>query len=259
MKIVENMKIITQKEIAKNIFQLVLQGDLVQKITGPGQFVHLKTGEGTDPLLRRPISICEYSREKNQMTLIYRAQGRGTILLSKKRQGEYINVLGPLGNGFPVHDLDEGKQVLITGGGIGVPPLYELSKQLFSKGIRVTHVLGFQSESTAFLYEEFRKMGDTFVATDDGSMGIKGFVTDVIVQENIPFDRLYACGPVSMLKTLAEKYPEKEVYISLEERMSCGIGACFACVKKTVNKADEKGYRKICSDGPVFAAGEVIL
>jgi dihydroorotate dehydrogenase electron transfer subunit len=258
LKKIDEMKIVSHKEIAKNIFQLILQGKLVSEIERPGQFVHMKVGEGVDPLLRRPISICEIDSENQTMTCIYRTEGKGTTWLSKKQQGEYINVLGPLGNGFPVQ-MESGKVALLIGGGIGVPPLYELSKQLRKRGVKVIHVLGFQTKNAAFLTEEFQRFGDTYIVTDDGSYGEKGFVTDVLNQRNFDFDRLYACGPTAMLKALEQKFPEKEVYLSLEERMSCGIGACFACVRPTKDREDSKGYRKICSDGPVFQAGEVIL
>jgi len=258
LKKIDEMKIVSQKEIAKNIFQLILQGKLVSEIERPGQFVHMKVGEGIDPLLRRPISICEIDRENQIMTCIYRTEGKGTTWLSKKQQGEYINVLGPLGNGFPVQ-MKSGKVALLIGGGIGVPPLYELSKQLRNRDIQVIHVLGFQTKSAVFLTKEFQRLGVTYIVTDDGSYGEKGFVTDVLKKQNFDFDRLYACGPTPMLKALEQKFPEKEVYLSLEERMSCGIGACFACIRPTKDREDKKGYRKICSDGPVFQAGEVIL
>lgn len=258
MKKIEEMKIISHKQIAENIFQLILQGKLVSEIERPGQFVHMKVRDGIEPLLPRPISICEIDSENQRMTCIYRTEGKGTKWLSKKQQGEYIHVLGPLGNGFPVQ-MESGKVALLIGGGIGVPPLYELSKQLCKRGVQVIQIFGFQTKSTVFLAEEFQRFGDTYIVTDDGSYGGKGFVTDVLKKQNFDFDRLYACGPTPMLKALEQKFPDKEVYLSLEERMSCGIGACFACVRPTKDREDKKGYRKICSDGPVFPAGEVIL
>jgi len=258
LKKIEEMKIISHKQIAENIFQLILQGKLVSEIERPGQFVHMKVRDGIEPLLPRPISICEIDSENQRMTCIYRTEGKGTKWLSKKQQGEYIHVLGPLGNGFPVQ-MESGKVALLIGGGIGVPPLYELSKQLCKRGVQVIQIFGFQTKSTVFLAEEFQRFGDTYIVTDDGSYGGKGFVTDVLKKQNFDFDRLYACGPTPMLKALEQKFPDKEVYLSLEERMSCGIGACFACVRPTKDREDKKGYRKICSDGPVFPAGEVIL
>jgi dihydroorotate dehydrogenase electron transfer subunit len=146
---------------------------------------------------------------------------------------------------------------LLVGGGIGVPPLYELSKQLKAKGVKVIHVLGFQTSSAVFYENEFLKNGETFITTVDGSYGTKGFVTDV--SKDLIFDTIYACGPTPMLKALEQAYPDKKVYLSLEERMGCGIGACFACVCKRADDPNGVSYKKVCSDGPVFRAGEVVL
>jgi dihydroorotate dehydrogenase electron transfer subunit len=187
--------------------------------------------------------------------MIYRKEGMGTTMLSEKKPGMEIDILGPLGNGFPVEETGEGETALLVGGGIGVPPLYELSKQLTAKGVNVIHVLGFQTASAMFYESEFLENGETYVATVDGTHGMKGFVTDVIKDKEISFNCMYACGPTPMLKALEHGFPDKKVFISLEERMACGVGACFACVHKT----PEGTYKKVCSDGPVFRAGEVIL
>ncbi|CAM4028634.1 dihydroorotate dehydrogenase [Bacillus manliponensis] len=255
----QNMIVVNQKEIAKNIYELVLQGDLVTEMNEPGQFVHIKVGEGNVPLLRRPISICNVDQEKQQFTMLYRAEGQGTKALSKKKQGELADVLGPLGNGFPVEASKPGETVLLVGGGIGVPPLYELSQRLVAKGVRVIHILGFQSKDFVFYEEKFAELGDTYVATVDGTHGTKGFVTDVIDAYGIQFDVLYSCGPIPMLRALESRYKERKAYISLEERMGCGIGACFACVCHLAADPDGHSYKKVCSDGPVFPIGEVVL
>ncbi|MET3698051.1 dihydroorotate dehydrogenase electron transfer subunit [Bacillus oleivorans] len=251
---IDHMKVIEHQSIATNTFRLVLEGELVEEISAPGQFVHVQVGSDAH-LLRRPISISEFNHETKQCTLIYRAGGDGTKLLSKKQAGEEVNVLGPLGNGYSLPE--ETSSVLIVGGGIGVPPLYELSKQLTAAGHQVTHVLGFQNKEAVFLKEEFAELGPTFIATDDGSEGQKGFVTDVINQLHIPFDVVYACGPTPMLKALQTRIINTPLFISLEERMGCGIGACFACVVKQTSNA--QNYYKICCDGPVFAAKEVVI
>ncbi|WP_026581471.1 dihydroorotate dehydrogenase electron transfer subunit [Bacillus sp. J33] len=251
--------VISQNQIASNIYELTLQGELVYEMTEPGQFVHLKVADGYDPMLRRPISIAEILPEKSQFKMIYRAEGKGTVKLSEKNAGDRVDVLGPLGNGFSVNEAKKGDTALLVGGGIGVPPLYELSKQLVSRGIKVIHVLGFQSANAVFYKEKFAKLGDTYIATVDGSMGTKGFVTNVIEEYEIDFDILYSCGPTPMLKALEKQYPNKNVYLSLEERMGCGIGACFACVCHTGDDPDGYSYKKVCSDGPVFKAGEVVL
>jgi dihydroorotate dehydrogenase electron transfer subunit len=253
----EMMKVVSQREIAQSIYELVLKGKLVEEMNEPGQFVHIKTAEGNSPLLRRPISICNINREKQEFTMLYRAEGQGTKLLARQSAGSEIDVLGPLGNGFPVEEAEAGQVACLVGGGIGVPPLYELSQRLVAKGVRVIHVLGFQSENAVFYEEKFAELGETYIATADGTYGTKGFVTDVIKQYGISFDILYACGPTPMLQALAQQYDGDKAYISLEERMGCGIGACFACVCET--PAGGHSYKKICSDGPVFKIGEVVL
>ncbi|MFJ8530603.1 dihydroorotate oxidase B electron transfer subunit [Bacillus sp. NPDC094106] len=255
----QNMIVVNQTEIAKNIYELVLQGDLVQQMNEPGQFVHIKVAEGITPLLRRPISICNVDQEKNEFTMLYRAEGQGTKTLAKKKQGEFVDVLGPLGHGFPVEEAEAGQTALLVGGGIGVPPLYELSQRLVAKGVRVIHILGFQTKDVVFYEEKFAELGDTYVATVDGTHGTKGFVTDVIDTYGIDFDILYSCGPLAMLRALEGRYKEKKAYISLEERMGCGIGACFACVCHLQEDPSGHSYKKVCSDGPVFPIGEVVL
>ncbi|BCA32939.1 dihydroorotate dehydrogenase electron transfer subunit [Bacillus cereus] len=255
----QNMIVVNQKEIAKNIYELVLQGTLVQQMNEPGQFVHIKVAEGIAPLLRRPISICNVDQEKNEFTMLYRAEGQGTKTLATRKQGEMVDVLGPLGHGFPVEEAEAGQTALLVGGGIGVPPLYELSQRLVAKGVCVIHILGFQTKDVVFYEEKFAELGDTYVATVDGTHGTKGFVTDVIDNYGIDFDILYSCGPLAMLRALEGRYKEKKAYISLEERMGCGIGACFACVCHLQEDPSGHSYKKVCSDGPVFPIGEVVL
>jgi dihydroorotate dehydrogenase electron transfer subunit len=252
----ERMNVVSHERIATNIFELILQGDLVNEIKAPGQFVHVKTGTGIDPLLRRPISIAAQDHKNQTMTLIYRAEGKGTKLLSAVNIGEMVDILGPLGNGFTVEN-GEGKTALLVGGGIGVPPLYGLSKRLIKHGWTVKHILGFQDESASFYEEYFSKLGETYLATVDGSKGTHGYVTDVIQSEALQFDEYFSCGPTPMLKALQTKLEEKKGFISLEERMGCGIGACFACVCHKQDDPLGTSYVKICSDGPVFPAGVV--
>lgn len=259
MKRKEMCEIISQKEIASDIYELTLKGKWVQEIEAPGQFVHMKVNSGNDPLLRRPISISSFDRSRLECTMIYRKAGRGTKILAAKEEGMMVDILGPLGNGFPIEEVKQGGTALLVGGGIGVPPLYELSKQLAAKGVKVIHVLGFQTASAVFYEQEFLQNGEVYIATVDGTMGKQGFVTDIIDYHQLMFDVLYACGPSQMLKALEQKFPDKKVYLSLEERMGCGIGACFACVCKETNDLKSTEYKKVCSDGPVFRAGEVVL
>lgn len=253
----EKMTVVSQKQIATNIFELTLRGELVQDMM-PGQFVHVKVSDSLEPLLRRPISIANIDKDNNEFTMIYRAEGRGTKVLSTNREGQVVDVLGPIGNGFPVDAVQVGGTALLVGGGIGVPPLHELSKQLNARGVKTIHVLGFQTEDVCFYEEEFNKLGETHYVTVDGSKGTKGFVTNVLEDRVPEFDVFYSCGPLPMLKALENYYPDKEGYLSFEERMGCGIGACFACVCKTTDQM-EKEYVKVCSDGPVFPKGTVAL
>ncbi len=252
----EKMVVVSQKRLATSIYELIVKGQLVQEMKEPGQFVHIRVSDQMEPLLRRPISICSIDMSASTFTMIYRAEGRGTTLLAEKREGDQIDVLGPLGNGFPVDKVEAGEKVLLVGGGIGVPPLYELSKRLVEKGVQPVHVLGFQSKDIVFYEEKFQALGETHIVTVDGSYGHKGFVTNVIAELEDDFTKYFSCGPTPMLAALEKMLPEKEGYLSFEERMGCGIGACFACVCKTTEevKAD---YVKVCSDGPVFKSGVV--
>ncbi|WP_026574822.1 dihydroorotate dehydrogenase electron transfer subunit [Bacillus sp. UNC438CL73TsuS30] len=250
----EVCKIISQEEIAQDIYELTVAADFVKDIRSPGQFVHIRVTSSWDPLLRRPISISSYDDEK--FTMIYRKEGNGTGMLAEMKAGMELDILGPLGNGFPVEEAAVGETALLVGGGIGVPPLYELSNQLRKKGVKVIHVLGFQTKSAVFYEEKFAENGATYIATADGSYGYKGFVTDVM--RDLNFDLIYTCGPTPMLRAIEQGHSDKKLFLSLEERMGCGVGACFACVCKTV-EGSSTSYKKVCSDGPVFRAGEVLI
>ena len=253
----EDCRIISQAEIAENIFEIVLEGGLVQEMHQPGQFVHIKVSGGLDPMLRRPLSIAAIDRDKGRFTLVFRKQGRGTSILSEKTPGDMVDVLGPLGNGFPVWEAAEGNTALLVGGGIGVPPLYELGRRLAEKGVKVVSVLGFQTSATVFYQQKFAALGEVRIATADGSYGRKGFVT-AILDEMEKADVLYSCGPSPMLRAISSGSYADKMFVSLEERMGCGIGACFACVCKSL-EGEEGSYKKICTDGPVFRAGEVAI
>lgn len=255
----EDVTIQSQKRIARDIYEIKVSGDMVSDMRTPGQFVHIKVDDSIDNLLRRPISICDVDSEQNILTMIYRAEGSGTRKLSTYAKGASINVLGPLGNGYSIQSMNEGQTAILVGGGIGVPPLYYLSKQLKSKGIKVIHILGFSSEEDVFYEKEFGELGETYIATVDGSKGTRGFVTDVIDQLQISYDAMFACGPIPMLSALEKNYSDKPLFLSLEQRMGCGIGACMACVCHVPNDSTQTQYRKVCCDGPVFAAGEVVI
>lgn len=252
----ERMRIVKHKEIAQNIFEMTVSGQLVQDMTSPGQFVHIRVSDSYEPLLRRPISIASIDRDVLEFTMIYRAEGRGTSLLALKMVGEEIDILGPLGNGFPVEEATPGETVVLIGGGIGVPPLYELSKRLVDKGVKPIHVLGFQSKEAVFYEDFFRELGETHIVTVDGSHGQQGFVTTVLSELQPEFSSYFTCGPTGMLAAIQNMYPDRKGFLSFEERMGCGLGACFACVCKTTDQT-EVDYVKVCSDGPVFPAGVV--
>lgn len=250
----EEMRVVKQTSIARNIYEIVLEGGITKNMTKPGQFVHMRVGNSSEFMLRRPISICSVDQQAQTLTCLYRAEGKGTTHLSQLKSGDTVDILAPLGNGFPVEAAQE--TALLIGGGIGVPPLYELSKQLNARGIKTIHVLGFQSAEDIFYIKQFEALGTTHVATVDGTYGTKGFVTDVVNAIPVDYDTFYTCGPIVMIKAIQETLPNTPGYVSLEERMGCGIGACYACVCETDN---EDGYVKICTDGPVFEKGALAL
>ncbi|HBI02842.1 MAG TPA: dihydroorotate dehydrogenase electron transfer subunit [Paenibacillaceae bacterium] len=257
--------VLSNQQIVDRVFRLEVQGDLIGEMTWPGQFVHVRCGTGIDPLLRRPISICDVNVEEKILTMVYRVEGHGTKILSESVPGQPLDLLGPLGQGFPIDERKEGEHALLIGGGIGVPPLYYLGKELVKRGVKVTYVIGFGTASQVILEDELQSVGTTYVVTMDGSAGEKGLVTDVLNEgfnlEDSAWDVLYSCGPLPMLKALQDRFQPtgKEGYLSLEQRMGCGVGACLACVCQTQSPENGKKYRKVCSDGPVFPLGEVKL
>ena len=252
----ENLTVVSQEEIGKDIFSLWLQTDQMAQYARPGQFLSLYTGNSSK-LLPRPISICEIDKETSRIRLVYRVTGKntGTEAFSKMQPGDKIEALGPLGNGFPLEEA-EGKKVFLIGGGIGIPPMLETAKQLNAKK---TAVLGYRDE--LFLNEEFAKYADVYVATEDGSSGTKGNVLNAIQEKALEADVIFACGPMPMLRAIKEYAAANnmEAYISLEEHMACGVGACLGCVCKTKN-VDAHSHvhnSRICTDGPVYNAEEV--
>lgn len=248
----ESMAVLSSKQIAKDTIEMVLKNSYISEQAVPGQFLHISVVGHT---LRRPISIAAVNQAEETITILFKIIGQGTLALANYPVGSNVDVLGPSGNGFPIDDLTTEDEVLLIGGGIGVPPLYYLGTALKERGVKVQSIIGFQSKEYVFYEEAFKQLGDTYVVTNDGSYGYKGYVTDV-VDEIRPFNRYYSCGPAPMLKAVTMTFPEDTGYISFEERMGCGVGACLACVIET---NDEAGYKKICQDGPVFAAKEVSI
>ncbi|MGN0542044.1 MAG: dihydroorotate dehydrogenase electron transfer subunit [Acutalibacteraceae bacterium] len=241
-----NRGIYTVKEnraLTDSVYLMKLEGD-TSSITAPGQFINI----GLDGFyLRRPISICDY--DDKEITIIYKTVGEGTLAMSRLAAGAELDVLCGLGNGFDV--TKSGEKPVLIGGGVGVPPLYNLCKKLTSLGKNVTVILGFNTESEIFYKDEFSALGaDVIVTTVDGSSGVKGFVTDAL--KNIDYDYFYTCGPMPMFRAI-EKTASTRGQYSFEERMGCGFGACMGCSCKT-----KYGNKRICKDGPVLDREEII-
>lgn len=244
----------SQVQLAEGIFSMWLGAGEMAKAAVPGQFIAVYPNDSAR-LLPRPISICETDPEKELLRIVYRVAGEGTKELSSCRAGDTLSIMGPLGNGFPLKD----KKALLIGGGIGIPPMLELAKAL---SCEKTAVLGYRDSQT-FLAEEIGKYAGLEVATEDGSVGTKGTVLDAIKAQGLKADIIYACGPTPMLRALKE-YAAKEgieCWISLEERMACGVGACLGCVchSKDVDEHSNVRNKRVCKDGPVFLADEVEL
>ena len=234
-------KIIENKPLTSTVYKMVLEGD-TSDITASGQFVNIKL----DGLyLRRPISVCDC--EGNKLTLVYKVVGKGTKQMAQMQEGE-LDILTGLGNGY---DLTKaGEKPLLLGGGVGVPPMYMLCKELIKAGKDVTVILGFNTSEEVFYENEFKELGaKVLVTTVDGSMGTKGFVTDEMDRE---YSYFYTCGPEPMLKAIFKKSVTGGQF-SFEERMGCGFGACMGCSCKTVT-----GYKRICKDGPVLEKEEIL-
>ncbi len=246
----EIARVIRQEEIATDIYSLWIEVSFAEKAK-PGQFISIYTNDA-GKLLPRPISICEIG--KQSIRIVYRVAGAGTKEFSEYQTGDPITVLGPLGNGY----ILEEKKAFIIGGGIGIPPMLELAKQL---NCEKQIVVGYKDE--LFLDEELAKQGTLYIATEDGSIGTKGNVMDAIRENGLTADVIYACGPKPMLRAIKQYAREHQIkaWISMEERMACGVGACLGCVCQTkdVDEHSQVHNKRICKEGPVFDAEEVEL
>ena len=253
----ENAVVHSQEQLADGIYSMWINTEAA-KDAKPGQFISMYTKDATK-LLPRPISICEIDKENGRLRVVYRVTGpkTGTEEFSKLKAGDIIPVIGPLGNGFP-YEKAEGKKVFLMGGGIGVPPILELAKQMDCEKKQI--VVGYRDAQT-FLKEEFEQNGELYISTENGSVGTTGNVMDAIRENALEADMIYACGPTPMLRAIKQYAEENgiECYISLEERMACGIGACLACVCKSKEKDAHSNVnnKRICKDGPVFLSTEV--
>lgn len=234
-------KIKSNKQLTADVFEMRLEGD-TKYITAPGQFINILL-EGK--FLRRPISVCDYS--ENELVIIYKVVGEGTKQMLELAVGEQLDCLTGLGNGY---DISKSKKPLVIGGGVGVPPLYNLTKRLVADGQSPTVILGFNKKEEIFYEAEFKALGvPVVIATADGSYGVKGFVTDAMPQD---YDYFYTCGPMPMFRAIESKVKTSGQY-SFEERMGCGFGACMGCSCKT-----KYGSKRICKDGPVLEREEIV-
>lgn len=249
----KGIKVLENNRLEESVYDMWLEAENIAKDAYPGQFISLYCNDG-GRLLPRPISICEIDKESGNIRLVYRVVGKGTEEFAGLKPGDLIDCIGPLGKGFTL----EGKKALIVGGGIGIPPLLELAKQLdCEKSI----VLGYRD--VTFLDKDFESYGKVYISTEDGSIGTKGNVIDAIKANNLEADIIYACGPTPMLKGIKEYATSNRIkaQLSLEERMACGIGACLACVCQSTNVDHHSNVnnKRICKEGPVFYADEIIL
>ncbi|MGE5615119.1 MAG: dihydroorotate dehydrogenase electron transfer subunit [Bacillota bacterium] len=248
------------ERLAEDIYRITIESEYISSAAVPGQFVNIKCGEGNNAFLRRPLSICSANAAEGTYCVVFKKIGAGTALLSGKKEGDTLDVLGPLGNGFDL-DIKYGK-IAVVGGGLGIfPLLYVLEK---SKAVIKRSYLGFRDSGLMVLEDEFRRNSLSLeITTDDGSYGIKGFITDLLKRdiEVEKFDIIYACGPVPMLKKVARQAGSAEMrcQVSLEQRMGCGFGACLGCAVKMRSKDGGWEYKHVCRDGPVFNGSDVIF
>mgnify|MGYP001169658088 CR=1 FL=1 len=246
----EICRILSNDKVAAGIYKMVIESKVISKLALPGQFLHIKAGESYDPLLRRPISICDLDQDNGWITLLYRVCGKGTRLFADIKPGDKLDIIGPLGKGFPIF---ENKRTSIIGGGIGIAPLLYLAKKLKSSDI----YLGFRDE--VYMTDDFMSYSNNIcIYTEDGSRGNKGYPIEALEKNILHYDVIYACGPKKMLSAIKRLCEMNQIdcYISMEERMGCGIGACLVCACESSNKEE---YKKVCKDGPVFNSKEVKL
>ena len=250
----EIASMLVQRYIAPNVYDMWLETKVAAEAE-PGQFIGVYPRDKS-LLLPRPISICEVSPDRTALRIVYRVVGEGTWQLKYSDPRSPIRILGPLGNGFPL-EQGKAKRVFLIGGGIGIPPMVELAKRLSAEK---QIILGYRDRH-CFLREDLEQHGQVFIATEDGSVGTKGTVLDAIRENGLEADIIYACGPMPMLRAIKAYAQEKGIpaYISLEEHMACGVGACLGCVVKTkeVHHHTNVNNARICTDGPVFEASEV--
>ena len=254
-------KLVKKEYLKPDIVRFKVEASKIVENAKPGNFLEIRVSETTVPFLRRPISIYNLNKDEGTLEFIFQIKGEGTKLLSKKEEGDLIDIIGPLGMGtFKISNYEN---IAIIGGGIGVFPLYELSKEAKKDGREVNIYLGFRNKDYVLLEQEFKDVSDKLIiTTDDGTYGIKGFAINELEKdlENKKIDCIYACGPLPMLRAVKKIALEKDIQcqISLEERMGCGIGVCLGCAVKTARSSKENPqYFHVCKGGPVFRAKDV--
>lgn len=254
-------KLLKKEELISGIFKFSVQADEIVNTAKPGNFIEIKVNDDIEPFLRRPISIYNMDKENGILEFIFQVKGKGTMVLSKRNEGELIDIVGPLG--FGTFKYSSYEKLAIIGGGIGVFPLYELAKCAYAKNKNVNAYLGFRNKELVVLENEFKEVSNQLtITTDDGSYAQKGFAIDFLKKdiEDGKIDSIYACGPLPMLRAVRELAIEKNIpcQISLEEKMACGLGVCLGCAVKTASSPkDAPEYWHVCKGGPVFQAKEV--
>lgn len=251
----ERAQVLSAAKLSEGVYEMWIATDLAKE-SRAGHFIAVYP-KNRATLLPRPISICERDAERGAIRIVYRIAGEGTKEFSAYQKGDTAEILGLLGNGYPVEEA-KGKRALLLGGGIGIPPLLELAKELKD---REAYIVPGYRDGQLFLKEDLEKYGRMFIATEDGSAGTKGNVLDAVRENEINADLIYACGPLPMLRAVKKYAAKKQIpaWISLEERMACGVGACLGCVCKTVREDAHSHVHnaRICTDGPVFSAEDV--
>lgn len=266
MKSINKCKLLNKTQLTRDVFSLTMENKNIAKTALPGQFLNVKCGDDRSIILRRPISINDVDRAKGTFTIVFRVVGKGTKILSEYERGEHLDIIGPLGNGYDISSANEDSKIAIVAGGMGVMPVLFLAKEL--KEYDVDIFLGYRDKDDLMLVNEYRKYSsNVYVATDDGSEGYSGFVTD-LYKKHLNFNdytHVYACGPKQMFLSLKNVLEDTQknidnCQISLEEKMGCGLGACLTCsCKIKVKNEDGFEYMRVCKDGPVFKLGEVIF
>ncbi|MGR6835670.1 dihydroorotate dehydrogenase electron transfer subunit [Syntrophomonas erecta] len=257
---IENGLVIRHNQISDDMYEIEFISPKIAPLCQPGQFIHVKPGVYNQPLLRRPLSLCDVDKKLGSITLLYKRVGEGTDMLTRVRTKDYLDVMGPLGQGFSLPG--SGKNVVLVGGGVGIAPLVYLARVLKEQHCQVKVFHGMENRRQLAAFEKFRAIGIDFLpATMDGSAGFKGLVTDLLWKKINPteIDYVYTCGPEPMMAAVADYCREYGLpgEVSLEEYMACGVGACLGCARKL--KPEDEYYVKVCHDGPVFNMQDVCL